>query len=225
MQLDSAMRVIRVLVDGKPNTRISRTMYARSSTEIDVPHQKQPGDTLSTRVRYRGFTRDGLIIGDNQYGDRTVFADNWPDRAHLWLASDDRPADKADRRVPRAGTDRSTGDRQRRARDDRHAPVSATRSGTTAWIRRSRSTTWSLVWGGLARSPAAPGRLCREVRAAIRVGVPAGLGLCRRRPVPPRGRHGGLLQRAVRAVPVPGLAHVEIEHPLRRDGERHCHLL
>ena len=95
MQLDSAMRVIRVLVDGKPNTRLSRTMYARSSTEIDVPHQKQPGDTLSTRVRYTGFTRDGLIIGDNQYGDRTVFADNWPDRAHLWLASDDRPADKA----------------------------------------------------------------------------------------------------------------------------------
>jgi aminopeptidase N len=95
IQLDSSMRVIRVLVDGKPNTRLSRTMYARSSTEIDVPHQKQPGDTLSTRVRYRGFTRDGLIIGNNQYGDRTVFADNWPDRAHLWLASDDQPGDKA----------------------------------------------------------------------------------------------------------------------------------
>jgi aminopeptidase N len=95
MQLDSSMRVIRVLVDGKPNTRISRTMYARSSTEVDVPHQKQPGETLSTRVRYRGFTRDGLIIGSNQYGDRTVFADNWPDRAHLWLASDDQPGDKA----------------------------------------------------------------------------------------------------------------------------------
>jgi len=95
MQLDSTMRVIRVLVDGKPNTRLSRTMYARSSAEVDVPHQKQPGDTISTRVRYRGFTRDGLIIGNNQYGDRTVFADNWPDRAHLWLASDDRPADKA----------------------------------------------------------------------------------------------------------------------------------
>ena len=95
MQLDSAMRVIRVLVDGKPNTRLSRTMYARSSSEVDVPHEKQPGDTLSTRVRYHGFTRDGLIIGDNQYGDRTVFADDWPDRAHLWLASDDRPGDKA----------------------------------------------------------------------------------------------------------------------------------
>jgi len=95
MQLDSAMRVIRVLVDGRLNTRLSRTRYARSEGDIAVPHEKQPGDTLSTRVRYRGFTRDGLIIGDNQYGDRTVFADNWPDRAHLWLPSHDVPDDKA----------------------------------------------------------------------------------------------------------------------------------
>src|SRR5918997_788222 len=95
LQLDSSMRVIRVLVDGKPNTRISRTMYARSENEIEVPHQKQPGETLTTRVRYRGLVRDGLIVGKNQYGDRTVFADNWPDRAHLWLPSQDHPSDKA----------------------------------------------------------------------------------------------------------------------------------
>jgi aminopeptidase N len=95
MQLDSAMRVIRVLVDGKPNTRLSRTMYGRSEGWIGVPHQKQPGDTISTRVRYRGYVRDGLIIGKNQYGARTIFADNWPDRAHLWLPSQDHPSDKA----------------------------------------------------------------------------------------------------------------------------------
>ena len=95
MQLDSAMRVIRVLVDGKPNTRLSRTMYGRSGGWIGVPHEKQPGDTLSTRVRYRGYVRDGLIIGQNQYGARTIFADNWPDRAHLWLPSQDHPSDKA----------------------------------------------------------------------------------------------------------------------------------
>ena len=95
MELDSAMRVVRVLVDGKPNTRLSRTMYARSEGEIEVPHEKQAGDTLSTRVRYHGFVGDGLIIGKNQYGDRTIFADNWPDRAHLWLASQDHPSDKA----------------------------------------------------------------------------------------------------------------------------------
>ena len=95
MLLDSTMRVIRVLIDGKPNTRISRTMYARSSTEVDVPHQKQPGDTLSTRVRYRGRPRDGLITGKNSYGERTVFADNWPNRAHHWFPTPDVPGDKA----------------------------------------------------------------------------------------------------------------------------------
>jgi aminopeptidase N len=95
MELDSAMRVVRVSVDGKPNTRISRTMYARSSELVEVPHQKQPGDTITTRVRYRGYPRDGLIVGKNHYGDRTIFADNWPDRAHLWLASQDHPSDKA----------------------------------------------------------------------------------------------------------------------------------
>jgi aminopeptidase N len=95
MQLDSSMRVIRVLVDGKPNTRISRTRYARSSTEVDVPHQKQAGDSISTRVRYRGFPRDGLIIGKNAYGDRTLFADNWPNRAHYWFPTPDIPGDKA----------------------------------------------------------------------------------------------------------------------------------
>jgi len=95
MQLDSSMRVIRVLVDGKPNTRLSRTMYARSSTYIDVPHQKQPGDSISTRVRYRGFPTDGLIIGKNAYGERTTFADNWPNRAHHWFPTPDVPGDKA----------------------------------------------------------------------------------------------------------------------------------
>src|SRR3954471_8537153 len=41
MELDSAMRVVRVLVDGKPNTRLSRTLYARAEGAIEVPHQKQ----------------------------------------------------------------------------------------------------------------------------------------------------------------------------------------
>jgi aminopeptidase N len=95
MELDSAMRVVRVLVDSKENTRLARTMYARSATVVDVPHQKQAGDSVITRVRYHGQIRDGLIVGKNQYGDRTIFADNWPDRAHLWLASQDDPSDKA----------------------------------------------------------------------------------------------------------------------------------
>jgi hypothetical protein len=54
MELDSNMRVIRVLVDGVPESRVSRTMYARTSETVEVPHQKPVGDTLTTRVRYRG---------------------------------------------------------------------------------------------------------------------------------------------------------------------------
>jgi aminopeptidase N len=95
MQLDSAMRVIRVLVDGKPNTRLSRTMYARSSTEIDVPHQKQPGDSISTRVRYRGHPRGGLTFGKNTHGDRTVSADLRADHVSYWLPTPASPEDKA----------------------------------------------------------------------------------------------------------------------------------
>jgi aminopeptidase N len=95
MELDSAMRVIRVLVDGKPNTRLSRTMYARSSTEVEVPHQKQPGDSISTRVRYRGYPRGGLITGKNAQGARTVHSDNRPDGVKYWLPVSQSPDDSA----------------------------------------------------------------------------------------------------------------------------------
>jgi aminopeptidase N len=95
MELDSAMRVIRVLVDGKPNTRLSRTRYARSSTEIEVPHGKQPGDSISTRVRYRGSPRGGLITGKTVNGDRAVSADNRADQVSYWLPTPSTPEDKA----------------------------------------------------------------------------------------------------------------------------------
>ena len=38
---------------------------------------------------------DGLTIGTNRHGDRTFFADNWPNRAHHWLPVVDHPSDKA----------------------------------------------------------------------------------------------------------------------------------
>lgn len=83
--LDSAMRVVRVLVDGRPNTRISRTMYGRSGVDVVVPHQKQAGDSISTRVRYHGTARGGVRLGPNRHGERTAVAYGWPDLARLWL--------------------------------------------------------------------------------------------------------------------------------------------
>jgi aminopeptidase N len=42
-----------------------------------------------------GTPADGLIISKNKFGDRTFFADNWPNRAHQWIPCIDRPDDKA----------------------------------------------------------------------------------------------------------------------------------
>ncbi|MBK8142123.1 MAG: hypothetical protein IPK57_14870 [Chitinophagaceae bacterium] len=44
---------------------------------------------------YKGYPADGLIISKNQFGNRTFFADNWPNRAHNWFPCVDDPADKA----------------------------------------------------------------------------------------------------------------------------------
>lgn len=85
MQLDSTMRVIRVLVDGKPNTRLSRTMYARSGTEVVVPHEKAPGDTLTTRVRYHGIPAGGFRVGPDRAGARALAGETAGNLARLWL--------------------------------------------------------------------------------------------------------------------------------------------
>lgn len=85
LALDSALRVVRVLVDGKPNTRISRTMYARQGSEVVVPHEKAPGDTLTTRVRYHGTARGGIRVGADRTGARSLAGETAAGRARLWI--------------------------------------------------------------------------------------------------------------------------------------------
>ncbi|MBI2537995.1 MAG: M1 family metallopeptidase [Gemmatimonadetes bacterium] len=62
---------------------------------LSVPVWGDPGDTLAVTVHYWGRPRDGLYLRTNSYGAPTVFADNWPDRAHYWFPCDDHPSDKA----------------------------------------------------------------------------------------------------------------------------------
>jgi len=52
-------------------------------------------DYETVAIDYHGVPQDGLIEGVNAHGHRVVFADNWPERARFWLATVDRPADKA----------------------------------------------------------------------------------------------------------------------------------
>lgn len=53
------------------------------------------GETRIFTVWYSGIPEDGLVISKNKFGDRTFFADHWPDRGHLWLPCIDHPSDKA----------------------------------------------------------------------------------------------------------------------------------
>ena len=89
VELDSGFRTTASLTDGV------LWKFAREAGGITIPTESKAGDTLSSIVLYSGSPRDGLVLGQNAYGDRTIFADNWPDRAHHWLASQDHPSDKA----------------------------------------------------------------------------------------------------------------------------------
>jgi aminopeptidase N len=85
------MIVQAVQLEGKP---IAFT-HARDSILITLPFPSKINDTLHFSVDYEGVPEDGLIIARNKFGDRTFFADNWPDRAHHWIPCIDRPIDKA----------------------------------------------------------------------------------------------------------------------------------
>jgi aminopeptidase N len=53
------------------------------------------GSECRITVHYSGIPADGLIISRNKFGDRTFFADHWPDRASCYLPVVDHPSDKA----------------------------------------------------------------------------------------------------------------------------------
>lgn len=90
-ELDSTFRVVRVLMDGKPNTRISRTQFARGPGDVLVPHEKAAGDTLTTRIRYHGIPRGGLRAGPNRFGARTLVAEAATVDPFFWLPVPERP--------------------------------------------------------------------------------------------------------------------------------------
>ena len=62
---------------------------------IDPGNSVKVNDTVEIIIEYKGIPADGLIISRNKFGDRTFFADHWPDRAHNYLPCIDHPYDKA----------------------------------------------------------------------------------------------------------------------------------
>lgn len=89
VELDSVLEVRGVRIGGREVAG-----WRRSGDVLTIPHQGRAGATLTSVIRYAGVPRDGLIMRDSN-GVRTIFADNWPNRAHRWFPSQDHPSDKA----------------------------------------------------------------------------------------------------------------------------------
>jgi aminopeptidase N len=62
---------------------------------ISLNSPADAGSEAEVKIVYSGVPADGLIISKNKFGNRTFFADHWPDRARNYLPCIDNPADKA----------------------------------------------------------------------------------------------------------------------------------
>ncbi|MCB0488516.1 MAG: M1 family metallopeptidase [Cyclobacteriaceae bacterium] len=70
--------------------------FSQAGERLSIkPGKVNQGDKVTFLINYYGQPRDGLIISKNMFGDRTIFGDNWPNRAHHWLPCIDHPYDKA----------------------------------------------------------------------------------------------------------------------------------
>ncbi|MBB3057136.1 M1 family metallopeptidase [Mucilaginibacter gotjawali] len=69
--------------------------FSQDSDLLNINATVKAGSLHSYEITYAGIPEDGLIISTNEFGHRTFFGDNWPDRAHNWLPCADYPADKA----------------------------------------------------------------------------------------------------------------------------------
>ena len=70
-------------------------VHSQDKLHITLNSPAQSGSEGKIYVNYSGIPADGLIISKNKFGNRTFFADHWPNRARNYLPCIDDPADKA----------------------------------------------------------------------------------------------------------------------------------
>ena len=69
--------------------------HAADRLHIPLPSPAQAGDEVHAVVTYSGIPAAGLRLIDNIHGERSIFSENWPNRARQWLPMIDHPYDKA----------------------------------------------------------------------------------------------------------------------------------
>jgi aminopeptidase N len=85
------MTVTAVTVAGTP----ASYAHAKNRLRIPLPSTAKPGAELQAVVTYSGIPANGLRLIPNIHGERTMFSENWPNRAREWLPMIDHPYDKA----------------------------------------------------------------------------------------------------------------------------------
>jgi aminopeptidase N len=76
----------------KNNLKVS---FSQDSQHLIINDVVQKNTERIYHINYKGIPADGLIISNTKYGDRSFFADNWPNRAHNWIPCNDHLSDKA----------------------------------------------------------------------------------------------------------------------------------
>ncbi len=88
---NKGMRVSEVVANGKAVV----FTHENDELKIKLPFSSSANERQQYTITYAGIPASGLKIGNNKYGDRTFFSDNWPDKGRNWLAVVDHPYDKA----------------------------------------------------------------------------------------------------------------------------------
>ncbi len=75
----------------------SHLNFVHEQNELWIKMNKilKKNERIKLIIFYEGIPFEGLQIGENKYGDRTFFSDNWPNKGRHWLATVDHPYDKA----------------------------------------------------------------------------------------------------------------------------------
>ena len=119
----------------------ARFQAGGEQVEVDLPRGI---DTLILAIEYRGEPMDGLYIQPNKFQRRTIFADNWPDRARNWFPGLDHPNDKATVEFHITAPERYTVVANGQLEREQH-----NLNGTKTWSWRERTPipTYCMVFG------------------------------------------------------------------------------
>ncbi len=88
---DKGMSVNKVISDGKS----VEYRHENNALFIKLPTPSKSNQRSNYTIFYKGIPASGLKIGNNKYGERTFFSDNWADKGRNWLPTVDHPSDKA----------------------------------------------------------------------------------------------------------------------------------